>query len=151
MIACILFHHMVTSWHRNSHYITPLLCQKSTGNRWLSLTRGSNVEVWWFLFCLTNSVVEEEVELPVISYTMALVPHCYIMKCTNNKLQNVVPMFYTWTQHTSSYNSLCNGNRCHGQWNWNLQAHFPRNCCVSIKISCYLGQRNFIEVHTAVI
>ena len=56
---------MLTSWHGHTFCITAPLQGKSTGHWWIRLTKGvSNAEIWCFLCCWLQQVVEQTSVLP---------------------------------------------------------------------------------------
>ena len=55
----------------NIFHVDGLLWGKSPGHRWISLTKSSDAELWYFL-CVPQQTVEQTVELPVIWGAMIL-------------------------------------------------------------------------------
>ena len=70
---------MMTSSNKNIFGVTGLLWGKSTGHRWIPLTKASDVGFWCFLWCAPGRRVEQIDEMLVIWDTMMLIvslTHC---------------------------------------------------------------------------
>ena len=57
---------MITSWNGSIFRVTGPLCREFTGHRWISLTKVSNAEIWYFLWSAPEQTVEQTIETPVI-------------------------------------------------------------------------------------
>ena len=61
---------MMTSSNGN---ITGPLWGESTGHRWIPLTKGSDAELWCFLWSVPEQTVEQAIETPMIWDVLALI------------------------------------------------------------------------------
>ena len=57
---------MMTSSNENNFRATGPLWGESTGNRWIPLTKASDVELWCYLSSTPEQTVEHTIETPVI-------------------------------------------------------------------------------------
>ena len=64
--------HMMTSSSGNVFRVTGPLWGESTGDRWIPLTKASDADLWCFLWCAPEQVVEQTNESPVIWDAIAL-------------------------------------------------------------------------------
>ena len=64
---------MMTSSNGNIFRLTGLLCGELTGHRWISRTKASDAELWYFLRSASEPTVEQTMETPVIWDAIALI------------------------------------------------------------------------------
>ena len=64
---------MMTSLSRNIFRVTDLLCGEFTGQRWLPRTKGSDAELWCFLWSASDPTFEQTMETPVVWDAITLI------------------------------------------------------------------------------
>ena len=68
--------HNTVRWrHRMEIFfcVTGLLWGESTGHRWFALTKASDAELWWFLWCTSELTVAQTIKTTMIWDPMALI------------------------------------------------------------------------------
>ena len=70
---------MVTSSNGNIFRVTGPLCGEITGHRWISLTKASDAEPWYFLWSAPEPTSEQTMKTPVI--WDAIVPIMTSLQC----------------------------------------------------------------------
>ena len=53
---------MNMSWHGSTFHITGPLWGESTNDQSIPITKGSNAELWWFLYCQHQQVVDQTLQ-----------------------------------------------------------------------------------------
>ena len=64
---------MLKSWNGSIFRVTGPLCGEFIGQRWISLAKASDVELWCFLWSSPEQMVELTIETPVIWDVIALI------------------------------------------------------------------------------
>ena len=72
---------MMTSSRANISRVTGPLCGKSTGDRWILLTKAINTAPWCFLWYAPKQTVEQIIWTPVIWDAMAILMSTNEWKC----------------------------------------------------------------------
>ena len=63
----------MTLSNENIFRVTGPLRGETTGHRWIPLTKASDAEHWYFLWCAPEQIAEQTVQLLVIWDAMALI------------------------------------------------------------------------------
>ena len=64
------------SWYRqqmDAFSALLALCEKTTGHRWIPLTKASDAELWYFLWSAPEQTAEHTIDTPVILDAIALI------------------------------------------------------------------------------
>ena len=64
---------MMTSSNENIFSVTGPLCGEFIGHLWISLTKSSDAELWWFLWSTPEQTIEQTTEMLVIWDAIALI------------------------------------------------------------------------------
>ena len=64
---------MMTSSNGNIFLITGPLCKQFTGHQWIPLTKAHDEELWCFLWSAPEQTVDQTIETPMISDTIAYI------------------------------------------------------------------------------